>query len=216
LLLGILGFEPATTQPERWLAINLNMEVTVTHKNKKSKLLYQIKVTLVGSKPPIWRRLIVKNNIKLDQLHTVLQVAMGWFNCHLHQYRVGSSYIGIPDPDFDMDVVDERKVYLQDIITNPNDSFVYEYDFGDGWEHKIVLEKIVPLDSSESTVVIKGKKACPPEDCGGIWGYSDFLDAIQDPKHEEHESMIEWVGGEFDPDEFDMKFINKNLKDLKL
>ncbi|MGD8674579.1 MAG: plasmid pRiA4b ORF-3 family protein [Desulfobacterales bacterium] len=188
----------------------------MTKKNKKSKSLYQIKVTLVGSKPPIWRRLIVKDNIRLDQLHSVLQVAMGWFNYHLHQYRVGRSYIGIPDPDFDIDVKDERKVYLLDIISTPKDNFVYEYDFGDGWEHKIVLEKILSLDFFESPVVIKGKKACPPEDCGGIWGYSDFLDAIQDPKHAEHESMLEWVGGEFDPDEFDMNFINKKLNDLKL
>lgn len=184
--------------------------------NKKSKSLYQIKVTLLGSKPPIWRRLIVKANIRLDQLHSVLQVAMGWSNYHLHQYRVGDYYIGIPDPDYDMDLTDERKVYLQDIISNPKDNFVYEYDFGDGWEHKIVLEKILPLDFSESPVVIKGKGACPPEDCGGIWGYSDFLDAIQDPKHDEHESMLEWIGGEFDPDAFDMSFINTQLNNLKL
>lgn len=183
--------------------------------NKESKSLYQIKVTLVGSKPPIWRRLIVKDNTRLDQLHSVLQVAMGWFNSHLHQYRVGNSYIGIPDQDIDIDVTDEQMVYLQDIISNVKDNFVYEYDFGDGWEHKIVLEKKLPLDSSESPVVIKGKKACPPEDCGGIWGYSDFLAAIQDPKHEEHEEMLEWVGGEFDPDEFDMNFINKKLNELK-
>jgi len=198
------------------IAINLNMEVTVIKKNKKSKSLYQIKVTLVGSKPTIWRRLIVKDNIRLDQLHSVLQVAMGWSNYHLHQYRVGSTYIGIPHPDFDMDVTDERKVYLQDIISNLKDRFVYEYDFGDGWEHKIVLEKILPLDYSESPIVIKGKRACPPEDCVGVWGYSDPLDAIQDPKHEEHESMLEWVGGEFDPDVFDMNFINKKFKALKL
>ena len=206
----------ATGEWQRWLAIKFNMEVTVIKKNKKSKSLYQIKVTLVGSKPPIWRRLVVKNNIRLDQLHSVLQVAMGWSNYHLHQYRVGRSYIGIQDPDFDMDVTDERKVYLQDIIFNPKDNFIYEYDFGDSWEHKIVLEKILSLDFSKSPVVIKGKKASPPEDCGGIWGYSDFLDAIQDPKHEEHESMLEWIGGEFDPDAFDMKFINKKLNDLKL
>jgi hypothetical protein len=191
------------------------MEAMVKKNNKESKSLYQIKVTLVGSKPPIWRRLIVKDNTRLDQLHSVLQVAMGWFNSHLHQYRVGSSYIGIPDQDIDIDVTDEQMVYLQDIISNVKDNFVYEYDFGDGWEHKIVLEKKLPLDSSESPVVIKGKKACPPEDCGGIWGYSDFLAAIQDPKHEEHEEMLEWVGGEFDPDEFDMNFINKKLNELK-
>jgi hypothetical protein len=191
------------------------MEAMVKKNNKESKSLYQIKVTLVGSKPPIWRRLIVKDNTRLDQLHSVLQVAMGWFNSHLHQYRVGNSYIGIPDQDIDIDVTDEQMVYLQDIISNVKDNFVYEYDFGDGWEHKIVLEKKLPLDSSESPVVIKGKKACPPEDCGGIWGYSDFLAAIQDPKHEEHEEMLEWVGGEFDPDEFDMNFINKKLNELK-
>lgn len=192
------------------------MEITVTKKNKKSKSLYQIKVTLVGSKPPIWRRLIVNDNIRLDQLHSVLQVAMGWFDYHLHQYRVGGSYIGIPDPDFGDDVTDERKVCLQDIVFNPKDNFVYEYDFGDGWEHKIVLEKILPLDSSESPVVIKGKKSCPPEDCGGIWGYYDFLEAIQDIEHEEHESMLEWVGGGFDPDGFDINVINEKLKRLKL
>ena len=136
--------------------------------------MYQIKVTLVGSKPPIWRRLIVKDNIRFDQLHFVLQVAMGWLNYHMHQYRAGSTYIGIPDQDFDIDIIDEGTVYLQDIISYPKENFVYEYDFGDGWEHKIVLKKILPLGFSESPIVIKGKKACPPEDCGSIWGYSDF------------------------------------------
>jgi hypothetical protein len=184
--------------------------------NKKPTSLYQIKVTLIRSKPPIWRGLIVNDSTRLDQLHTILQIAMGWSDCHLHQYRVGNSYIGIPEPDFDIDIIDERKVYLKDIISNPKDNFIYEYDFGDGWEHKIVLEKIIPLDSSESPKVIKGKKACPPEDCGGIWGYYDFLDAIQDPTHEEHEKMLEWVGEEFDPDEFDMDLINIELNNLKL
>ncbi|MBM9521023.1 plasmid pRiA4b ORF-3 family protein [Desulforhopalus vacuolatus] len=184
-------------------------------KNNKSRLLYQLKVTLVGSKPPIWRRLIVKDNTGLDQLHSILQVAMGWDNYHLHQYKIGKSYFGIPDHDFDMDIRDERLVYLRDIISTPKDNFVYEYDFGDGWEHKVILEKIFPLDFSNTPVVIKGKKACPPEDCGGIWGYYDFLEAIKNPKHEEHESMIEWVGGAFDPDEFDMNMINKELDNLK-
>ena len=141
---------------------------------------------------------------------------MGWFNYHLHEYRVGNKYIGIPDPDFDNDVTDERKVFLHDIVSNPKDTFVYEYDLGDGWEHKIVLEKVLSLDFSEATVVINGKRACPPEDCGGIWGYADFLDAIQDPKHNEHESMLEWVGKEFDPDELDINLINKQLNRLKL
>ena len=185
-------------------------------KNKESKSLYQMKIILTGSKPPIWRRFIVKDNIKLDELNAVLQITMGWLNYHLHQYRQGSLYIGIPDQELDMGITDERKVYLHDIVSNPKDSFIYEYDFGDGWEHKIVLEKILPLDSSESPIVIKGKGACPPEDCGGVWGYHDFLEAIQDPNHDEHESMLEWVGGEFDPDAFDMKFVNNNLRGLKI
>ncbi len=184
-------------------------------KNKRSESLYQLKVTLTGSKPPIWRRLIVEDSIRLDGLHSVLQIAMGWSNYHLHQYRVGNTYIGIPDREWDMDIKDERKVHLKDILSNPKDGLVYEYDFGDGWEHKIVLEKVLPLDFSESPLVVKGKKACPPEDCGGIWGYYDFLEAIQDPKHKEHESMLEWVGGEFDPDAFDMELINDKLKRLK-
>ncbi|WP_373498871.1 plasmid pRiA4b ORF-3 family protein [Desulfococcus sp.] len=183
-------------------------------KNRKANSLYQLKVTLISSKPPIWRRLIVQDNIRLDQLHFVLQTAMGWSDYHLHQYRVGNDCIGIPEPDFDFDVKDERKVYLHDIISKPKDYVIYEYDFGDGWEHKILLEKILPLDSFESPIVIKGSQACPPEDCGGIWGYYDLLKAIQDPTHEEHESMLEWVGGEFDPDAFDMKAINNNFKSL--
>ena len=185
-------------------------------KNKKASSLYQLKVTLTGSKPPIWRRLIVKDDTRLDQLHSILQIAMGWSDYHLHQFRVrGGLYIGLPDPDFDTDYLeDERRVYLHNIISSPKDNFVYEYDAGDNWEHKVVLEKILPLNFSESPRVIKGKKACPPEDCGGIWGYYDFLDAIQDPEHEEHESMLEWVGREFDPDEFDMDSINQELNGL--
>lgn len=183
-------------------------------KSRKANSLYQLKVTLISSKPPIWRRLIVKDNIRLDELHFVLQTAMGWLDYHLHQYRVGDVYIGIPEPDLDFDVKDERKIYLHDIISTPKNNFVYEYDFGDGWEHKIVLEKILPLDSFESPTVIKGSKACPPEDCGGVWGYHDLLDIIRNSTHEDHESMLEWVGGEFDPDAFDMEAINKALWDL--
>ncbi len=183
---------------------------------KKSTALYEIKVTLAGSKPPIWRRMVVKDTTRLDDLHSILQIAMGWSDYHLHQFRVGNTFIGVPDPEFDMEVTDERNLYLKDILTEPKDSFFYEYDFGDGWDHKIVLEKILPPDSSSSPRVIRGKKACPPEDCGGMWGYAQFLEAVQDPTHEEHESMREWVGGEFDPDTFDMDAVNRELDAMKL
>lgn len=190
----------------------MSMEVVMAKKNKPTQSLYQVKVTLMGSKPPIWRRLILKDNTRLDQLHTILQVAMGWSNSHLHQYRVGrASYIGVPDPEFDMDVQDESRVYLNDVLSMPKDHFVYEYDFGDDWEHKIVLEKILPVDASASPLVVKGKMACPPEDCGGIWGYYNLLEIIADPKHEEHDDMLEWIGGEIDPEAFDMEIINQRL-----
>lgn len=188
----------------------------MTKKKKEPKSLYQLKITLVGSKPPIWRRLIVKDNTRLDHMHSIIQIAMGWFDCHLHQYIANNLYIGIPDTDFSMELENERKFYLNDIISNQKDKFVYEYDFGDGWEHKVVLEEILPLNFSDSPFVIKGKKACPPEDCGGIWGYYNFLEAILEPTHEEHEAMLEWFGGEFDPDKFDMDAINNQLKDLEL
>ncbi|MCP4747483.1 MAG: plasmid pRiA4b ORF-3 family protein [Desulfobacteraceae bacterium] len=183
-------------------------------KTKKAKSLYQLKVTLKDSKPPIWRRVLVQDSIKLDQLHLILQTAMGWYDCHLHQFTAGQSYIGVCDPDLDMDVIDERTISLCDIVSIPKDSFSYQYDFGDYWDHKIVLEKILPLDFSDSPVVIKGKKACPPENCGGVWGYYRLLEAIEDPEHEEHKSMVEWVGEEFDPDEFIIDFINEELKKL--
>lgn len=189
-------------------------------KKRAPKALYQLKITLADSKPPIWRRLIVKDNTRLDHLHSILQITMGWYNYHLHQYKVGRSYIGIPDPEFEFDLgmstKNELDFCLHDIVKNPKDKFTYEYDFGDGWEHKIVLEDVLPLDFSDSPLVIKGKKACPPEDCGGIWGYYNFLDAINDPNHEEHDDMIAWLAEKFDPDKFDIDAINKELKKLEL
>ncbi len=186
-------------------------------KSKKPTALYQMKVTLTGSKPPIWRRLIVNDNTRLDHMHDILQAAMGWDDYHLHQFRVGDTYYGVPDPEYAVffEIMDERKFCLRDLISEPKKSFVYEYDFGDSWEHKILLEKILPPGSHETPVVIKGKKACPPEDCGGIWGYEELLKALQDPEDEEHEAMLDWVGGEFDPDEFDLEIINIRLRRLK-
>jgi hypothetical protein len=167
---------------------------------------YQLKITLKGAKPPIWRRLLIADSVSLPQLHRAIQIAMGWTDSHLHQFVVGGECYGVPDPDFgDIDTLDERPVKLGQIMTSEKDSILYEYDFGDGWEHKITLEKILPFEQKAVLPrCVTGKGACPPEDVGGIWGYAEFLKAIGDPSHPEHEDYLEWVGGEFDPQRCDV------------
>jgi hypothetical protein len=150
-----------------------------------SGVVYQIKVTLLDTKPPIWRRILVAGASTLDQLHESIQAAFGWWNFHLHEFEVEGTRYGIPDPDSDYGppTQDERRTRL-DTIANPGSSFHYTYDFGDSWEHKIVVEKV--LDASSVTTVpacIDGRRACPPEDCGGTWGYRDLLAILADPTH---------------------------------
>lgn len=180
----------------------------------KAKKIYQIKVTLMDIRPPIWRRLLVNSDIKLDRFHGVLQDAMGWMNCHLHQFEQDGAVYGSADGleeaiDFDMDVMNEGKYRLSDLLGQEQDSLIYLYDFGDSWRHKIVLEKILPFDKEGSAVkCIKGKRACPPEDCGGPWGYKKLLEVLADPSHEEYEAMLEWVGEEFESEHFDLAKTN--------
>ena len=120
------------------------------------------------------------------------------------------------DLDFGQPMVYERGVRLVDVIKGAKDRFVYEYDFGDSWTHQIVVEKIVPSEGGQRyPVCIAGARACPPEDCGGIWGYHDFLEAIANPNHDEHESMTEWIGGSFDPEAFNLELINQRLREVK-
>lgn len=178
---------------------------------------YQLKITLAGSKPPIWRRVAVPASIRLHRLHDVIQFAMGWFDCHLHEYRVGHDVYGMPDPDFGFEGrLDELRFTLQDIAPQAGRRFVYQYDFGDSWDHKIVVEKVLPPDpAAKYPICLAGKNACPPEDCGGIYGYYEFLDAIKNPKHEEHESMKQWIGQEWNPEALNLDTINARLRTLK-
>jgi hypothetical protein len=178
--------------------------------------IYQIKVTLRDSKPPIWRRILVPGNITLAQLHPILQVVMGWYDAHLHQFIVDGTYYGVPDPDDFVEVKDERRVRLNQIAPMETSKFIYEYDFGDSWEHELLVEKILsPEKGARYPVCIKGRRAGPPEDVGGVWGYDEFLEAIRDPDHPEHEDYLEWIGGEFDPEAFDLDEINDALSHLR-
>ena len=178
--------------------------------------IYQLKVTLRGSKPPIWRRILVPSDIRLGKLHRVLQEVMGWTDSHLHQFIVGDDFYGVPHPDYDLDIQSERTVPLSRVLLVPKDKIIYEYDFGDSWEHELLLEKVLPPDpETRYPICVTGKRACPPEDCGGVWGYAEFLQAIKSPDHEEHESMLEWIGDDFDPEAFDLAEVNRSLAAIR-
>jgi hypothetical protein len=174
---------------------------------------FQIKVTLKNTKPPVWRRIIVAPEIKLDRLHDVLQIVMGWTNSHLHQFETPLGYIA--DPAFGLEETESsRKATLASVLHGPKSSIRYEYDFGDGWDHQILLEKVVDLDQPVLAFCLGGARACPPEDCGGPWGYANLLAVLKNPKHPEYEEMFEWIDSEFDSEAFDAEEVNKHLTRL--
>lgn len=184
--------------------------------------VYHLKVVLIGTKPPVWRRLQVPGNANLGWLHTVIQVAMGWTNSHLHQFKAGGAFYSDPRHHFaeyegNPEILDERKFTLQHLAPGEKDTLGYEYDFGDSWEHQITIEKILAPDAQAATVALclDGARACPPEDCGGIWGYANLLKILKNRKHPEHKSMKEWLGGEFASEAFDLPKTNLWLRKLK-
>jgi hypothetical protein len=178
--------------------------------------VYQLKITLKGSKPPSWRRIEVADDITLARLHHIIQASMGWTNSHLHMFNVGRTSYSVPDPDYDEDVRDERRHKLNQLLTAPKQKLSYEYDFGDSWTHEVLLKKVLTPEPGVSYPrCTAGKRACPPEDCGGVWGYADFLEAIGYPEQEQHNELLEWVGGEFDPEQFEIAEANAALRRLR-
>lgn len=175
--------------------------------------IYQLYVRLLDVEPAIWRRLLVRSDTPLDQLHQVLQLSLGWTDSHLHEFTAAGRTLGEPDPDDDDPPEDEASVTVAEVLERKGDSISYLYDYGDGWEHSIVLEKTHEPDPEATyPACIAGERSGPPEDCGGVDGYAAFLEAIGDPEHEEHESMLEWIGGEFDPESFDIDWVNELLE----
>jgi hypothetical protein len=190
-----------------------------TKKTWAPQEIYQIKVTLLGSSPPIWRRLLVPADLTLEQLHDVLQAAMGWENCHMHDFRIGQRRFGKPDPNDRLmglpAVGNERTVQLFSVLGRVGAKAVYTYDFGDGWEHSIIVEKILmPEAGLTYPLCTDGKLHGPPEDCGGIGGFYNFVEATRDPDHDEHEEMLEWIGGSFDPESFSFAAVNQRLPQM--
>lgn len=181
-------------------------------KSTGPEVVYQLKITLVGSKPPIWRRVLVKD-CTLRKLHDVIQESMGWEDSHLHMFQVAGVNYGQPHPDWGIQVRDEARIHLSQIAATGLKKIDYQYDMGDSWDHTIQIEKVLePEPGTRYPRCVAGKRACPPEDCGGVWGYADFLEAISDPKHPNHGEMLEWIGGEFDPEKFDIEAVNARLR----
>jgi hypothetical protein len=154
----------------------------------------QVKLGLRGvSKPPVWRRLLVPADMRLDRFHDVIQTAMGWTDTHMHVFLTDAGDYGLPDPE--LGFRDERTARVEQFLREPGDRIRYMYDFGDDWEHDIKLENRLDADpDAQLPACLGGKGACPPEDCGGVWGYADLKEILANPNHEEHEGMLEWLG----------------------
>jgi len=180
--------------------------------------IYTLRIELQGIEPLIWRRLQVRSDTPLAHLHRVFQVLMGWTNSHLHNFHIGENDYGIPDREFpELRFVSERGRTLEALLGDRIREFGYDYDFGDGWEHRVVVESIGEGKPQwPYPLCLAGERACPPEDIGGTGGYKNFLEAIADAKHEEHESSLLWAGGAFDPEGFDINSVNRELRRLRL
>jgi hypothetical protein len=178
-------------------------------KPERRKLVYQFRIELQHIPLPIWRQILVPTTYNFWDLHVAIQDAMGWEDRHLHMFRGGTEQgnveIGIPQEQWGGQTCDPSwEVPVHQVFGLPGDSITYEYDFGDGWEHDVLLEGLLLAAPGEKyPVCLAGARACPPEDCGGPPGYERFLEAIADPKHEQHAELLEWVGGFFDPEAFD-------------
>lgn len=179
--------------------------------------MLKLKITLKGIRPPVWRRVLVSEDMNLLQLHDLIKAVFGWWDYHLHLFEIARmKFVNTLDWEEDGDQYqDDSRAKLGDLIPRfvpEGGKFIYIYDMGDYWEHEILVEKILPDNDKQKTpMLLAGRRNCPPEDVGGTWGYENFLEAIQDTQHPEHESFLEWIGGDFDPEAFDPEEINRNL-----
>jgi hypothetical protein len=214
---------PANVRPHvvrnvAYLARKALEQFEIDERVRTSAVVFQFKVTLLETNPPIWRRIAAPDGT-LDSLHEHIQCAMGWTNSHLHQFVIGRRTYGDPqllDDGFeDTEFEDSTDIWLSDLLAKVRRPFrfEYQYDFGDDWRHEVVLEE---MGAKEPGVVyphcVAGARACPPEDVGGTWGYEHFLEVLQDPRHEEHDDMVTWAGTKFDPERFDAKKTTKLMQ----
>lgn len=195
--------------------------IRLEEKNMPAKVttIYQLKIVLQGIQPQIWRRIQVPADIDLHDLHVAIQAAMGWTNSHLHSFDFeGIGYTAhYEEGDLEeLRMEDERGVALSELISAPKDAFTYDYDFGDSWEHIVTLEKVLsPIADTKYPLCLEGKRACPPEDCGGVYGYASLLKILRKPSHEDYQDMKTWVGRKFDPEAYDVESFGKNWRKIR-
>lgn len=183
---------------------------------KKKTSIYQLHIALEEIRPLIWRRLQVPSDLALPKFHRALQIAMGWQDCHVHEFRFEGRAYGTPDPEdhnFGRDVADERRVRLNSVLSAAGSFFEYIYDFGDNWRHSILLEAILPVTPRKRyPVCVGGVRSAPPEDVGGIAGYEKYLQALSDPQHPQNRDVLQWRG-RFDPEFFAVTRVNRELRE---
>ena len=182
--------------------------------------IYQLRIALKWAKPQIWRRFLIDPTMTLADLHDVVQVVMGWEDCHLHVFVKQKRRFSVPSPWDDEWTppgmprdLDAGEFRIGQLLTRAKDWIDYTYDFGDNWKHRITLQKILPRNPRQRLpACISGKRRCPPEDSGGVGGYYHMLSALQDPKDRDHAHISEWMGEDFDPDEFSVDAVNRRLR----
>ena len=187
------------------------------------RVTYQLRIALRRTKPPIWRRVLLPPSMHLDTLHHLIQAVMGWEDSHLHMFRKGDRRYSMPGP-WDNDWresatsrhLDAREHRISQLLKREKDWITYMYDFGDSWEHKITLQKILPYDRTvRLPACVGGRRRCPPEDCGGVWGYYEMLEILKDPNARDHDHMKEWIGEHFDPEVFSAQAVDMVLGKMR-
>ena len=172
--------------------------------------VYRLKVTLKGVRPPVWRRLQLSGGLTLAQLHLAIQLAMGWDNDHLYMFKIHGQAYGPPDEE--LPFADARRATLAAVLPEKGAAFLYEYDYGDSWEHAVTVEEISTDAPDAGPLCLGGARACPPEDCGGVEGYRRLLAILADPDNPEYEDMVRWTGGGLNPEAFDVAAANQRLQ----
>lgn len=177
--------------------------------------VHRLKITLRSIRPPIWRRVEVDSTLTLYELSAVLEAAIGWLGGHLHAYEADGITYELPDEDssFRRPTVDERKARLNKVLPHVGAKMRFDYDVGDGWSHDIIVEAVEPAHADiDYPQCLSGKRACPPDDCGGPWGYSELLDILANPKHPEYAERLEWLGGSYNPEAFDANETTETMR----
>ena len=176
---------------------------------------FRLRIQLIDVEPGIWRRILVPGSIRISKLAEILLAAMGWSNSHLHAFTIGDQRYGMNYDDFPEGEIDEKSVTVLQALRDVR-RFKFEYDFGDSWDHEIVIEELTKSPIGlKYAVCLDGANACPPDDVGGTWGYGEFLDAMADPTHSQHATYLEWVGTHFDPAKFDLVEANARIQKLR-